>query len=493
MLFYNEDWIHFIWTRYEAGIEITEEILKEYIYSFRGSQVTDFVMNVNGTVSTAPSEVLETFAQKYLSREENAHPVDYRNTFAANAYDLICNKKIDMYEVWITALKEIGIRPRISVRVNDCHGNMNATELRKSTYVDARCDHHIASHRSYSGYFDKCLDYTCPSVRNRMVSYIREMLERYDVYGLELDLMRDFIFTKPGFEEEINLFLREVRNVIGQCEKKHGHRIRLSLLLPSSPAFCLERGVNILDYADILESVTIISRWETTDTDMPIELWKQLLSGTKILLGTGQQLLYKPYRGYKPVVTSLKMAFGQAMANLSRGSDFVYLYNYMDLGKYEGAIGDWLYEDSIRNDRNRKLLFENIGEMETLLKQQRSHVVTYADFVTYSSQVLTRLPVAFTEQSGYELIRIPVGKLPDAACVRLLLGVRTEEKIAPERFEVYVNSAKCSFAGVVKINEKIYEGSCYTFDITKNLKDILYAEVCVKADCLLEYVEAEVV
>ncbi len=34
-------------------------------------------MNINGTVSTAPSEVLETFADKFLATEENGIKVDY--------------------------------------------------------------------------------------------------------------------------------------------------------------------------------------------------------------------------------------------------------------------------------------------------------------------------------------------------------------------------------------------------------------------------------
>lgn len=202
MLFYNEDWIHFIMTRYNSGTEVTEQPLKDYIYSFKGTQVTDFVMNVNGTVSTAPSEVLETFADKYLATEENGVEVYFKNTFAKVAYNLICENKIDMYKVWIDALNETGINPWISIRINDCHGNTEKTDVRKNSFVDANPDLHLASYCNGTGYFDKCLDYSNEKVRNRMLKYIEEMLERYDVYGLELDMMRDFIFTKPGFEQE---------------------------------------------------------------------------------------------------------------------------------------------------------------------------------------------------------------------------------------------------------------------------------------------------
>ena len=129
MLFYNEDWIQFVWVRYNAGIEVTEPVLKKYIYSLKDTQITDFVMNVNGTVSMSDSKVRETFADKFLATEDNGMPVDYKNTYAAEAYKIIRERKIDMYQVWIEALNEVGIRPWISFRMNDCHGNMTTERM----------------------------------------------------------------------------------------------------------------------------------------------------------------------------------------------------------------------------------------------------------------------------------------------------------------------------------------------------------------------------
>lgn len=491
MVFYNEDWIHFLWTRYKAKIDITEDVLRDYIYSLKGSQITDFVMNVNGTVSTAPSDIIETFADRYLLTEENGVAVNYKNTFAESAYKLFC-KKTDMYQIWIDALKEIGINPWISFRVNDCHGSMQKTDLRKSTYVDANPDLYISSHRNQIGYFDKGFDYSQSIIRDRILSYIDEILNRYDIYGLELDMMRDFIFTKPGFENDIKIFLEGVMNLRKKYEKMYNHSIKLSLILPSSPAFCMERGVNISDFENEIDFITIISRWETTDTDMPIELWKQLLRGTNIKLGGGQQLLFKPFRDYKPVISSVKMAFGQAISNLCRGCDFIYLYNYMDLGEFEGEIGNWIYEDSIRNDNNRNLIFHNIGKKDTLLKQSRSHVVTYADFSTYSLSASPVLPLKFSKDSDYQLVKIPVGEIEKNSKVRIFLGVSSDESLESSDFEVYINSAKCAFSEITTIDKHIYENECFVFDITENRFDIMYLEVRISNECALEYVEIEV-
>jgi len=59
MLFYNEDWIHFVQTRYRAGVPASKEALREYIYSLKGTQITDFVMNVNERYLQPPPTFLK--------------------------------------------------------------------------------------------------------------------------------------------------------------------------------------------------------------------------------------------------------------------------------------------------------------------------------------------------------------------------------------------------------------------------------------------------
>lgn len=488
MLFYNEDWIHFIWTRHKAGIEITEDVLREYIYSFKGTQITDFVMNVNGTVSTANSQVFETFAQKYIKNKQNS--------FAIEAYKLL-EKNIDMYSVWLEALKEIGIRPWISVRMNDCHGNMEQDNIRKSTYVEAHPELHIAAHREKTGYFDKCFNYHCEEIRKRMLIYINEMLGKYDVSGLELDMMRDTFFFQFGTEwhgfEVMNSFMLDVHKIISKYEKQYGHSIKLSIILPSNPNMLIEKGIDLFGFGDKIDFITIISRWETTDTDMPIELWRQLLRNTDIMLGGGQQLLYRPYRAHRYTTSSVKMAFGQAVSNLSRGCDYVYLYNYMDMGEYEGEIRNWIYDNSIRNDANRPLIFNNIGEITTLLKQERSHMVTYSDFSSYYMGVSERLPIFFNESSQYEQVKVPVGKIPENAKISLILGLNQQDKIEASDIEIYANAKKCIFEKIIKPDGHIYETDCFVFDVSLEECNVYFVEMKINKKCALEHIEIKVI
>ena len=498
MLFYNEDWIHFVATRYNAGIEVTEENLREYIYSLKGTQITDFAMNINGSVSGAPSDIMQTFVQRYLLKEDNGECVDYTNTFAKEFYNLIVKKSIDMYAVWVKALNEVGINPWISIRLNDCHGSMEKTDLRKSSYIEAHPEYHISSYREKDGYFDKCLDYAKKEVRELMIAYIDEALSKYDVCGLELDMMREMFFFKCGFEKQgqeiMAGFIGDVRKILNKYEKEYGHKIKLSLILPPSPETVYNKGVDISSISKYIDYITIIGRWETTDTDMPIEIWKQILKNTDIKLGGGQQLLVKSYPKYEkiPTITSVDMAFGQAIANTSRGCDFVYLYNYMDFGKYEG-MEEWMYEDCIRNDKNRSLLFNNIGEKHTLLKQNRSHVVTFCDFEMTNREVHGVLPLCFDKDSVYTKIKIPIGEVPENAKAMIVLGIDDYEETIPDDFSVYVNGEECTFFKEMRLERLIYDKKCYAFSIEKNLFDIIYAEIKVSKKCSVEYIEVKII
>ena len=497
MLFFNEDWMHFITTRYHAGIELTENVIRDYVYAFRGTQVTDFTMNVNGTLSTAPSDLWDTFADKYAKTEENGKPVDYRETFVAAAHALQ-QQGLDLYAIWTETAREIGIRPWISVRMNDCHGSHTTTDIRQGEYIGAHPEQYIGAYREKTGYFDYCLNFEFAQVRQRLVDYIDEMLGRYDVYGLELDMMRDFAFF-PFYRVDagypfMKQFMEAVFAIVAKHEQSRGHDIKIALIAPSSPNMLLERGGNLMDFIDGIDYITIISRWQTTNTDMPIELWKQLLRGTKVKLGGGQQLLYKPYSNYKEVIVSEEMSYGQAVANLSRGCEYVYLYNYMDMCQFWGSmegVEKYFYPGSIRSEGALPRIFRNIGAMDTLLKQTRSHVVTFDDFFNYAGNY-ARLPITFGCSDAYERIKLPVGTLPDNAKLSLLLGIGQEDPLAPEDIQLYVNGKRAEFTEQTKINPNIYEGDCFAFRAEPAQLNVMYAEVRIDKKCAIEYVELRV-
>ena len=249
-LMFNEDWLHFIWTRYEKDIDIDENVLKEFIYQYKDTQVTDFAMNVNGTVSTYPSKTRENFCDKFMAAEENGIAVDYKNTFAQKAYEIFAEKNLDMYKIWIAAAREIGIKPWISIRVNDCHGNFEDTDLRKSEYVSTHPELWRIRHRRANEYFDRTFDFSQKQVQKNFLNYLEETLERYRPDGLELDFTREAFLFRPGYEKQgvdiINQFMFRIREIAD----KYGENMPINILAYSNPDTCLQFGLDIAYWAE---------------------------------------------------------------------------------------------------------------------------------------------------------------------------------------------------------------------------------------------------
>ncbi len=74
------------------------------------------------------------------------------------------------------------------------------------------------------GWTDRALDYGIPEVREHAMAYVRELLERYDPDGIELDWMRFGYHFRPGKEAEgkalLTQFMREARSLTRQWSEK---------------------------------------------------------------------------------------------------------------------------------------------------------------------------------------------------------------------------------------------------------------------------------
>lgn len=492
-IMFNEDWIHFLWTRYENNIDITENVLKEFIYQYKDTQVTDFAINMNGTVSTYPSKTRESFCDKFLAKEENGVAVDYSDTYAKKAYEIFIEKNLDMYKIWIDTLREIGIRPWISFRMNDCHGTGESPELRKSSYVDKHRYLFRIRHRETNGYYDKIFDYSLEETQKYMLDYMEEILTRYKPDGIELDFTREAMMFRPGYEREgtkkLNEFIFKVKELARRCVGD----IPINILVMGSVNTCLQLGLDVPFWAKtgLINSVVLLPRWETINTDYEIGLWKKLL-GDKILIGGGQQLLVKSVKGESQgsagAISNIKMAFGQAAANLYNGCDFVYLYNYMDI--CETGLFDVNHSTSIRQTDNLKKILKNAGEYKTAIMQERSHVLTYDDYPPFWQERHARLPVELGKDC-FEAIKINIGEIREEENAFVILGF--SEK--PENVSVYVNCKKAEFDGFGGLDENITRLNGYRFRIDKDTEFSGYAIIEIKSaeKARLEYAEITII
>jgi hypothetical protein len=470
-IMFNEDWVHFLSTRYKMKVEVTEEYLRDFIRQYRDTQITDFSLNVNGRLSSFPSKVLQSFSDKYPQKTENGKAVDYSDSFARLAYNIFIEKNLDMYQIWIDSLREINIRPWISVRFNDCHTGLFLTE-----FYNRNPNLRRVNYREACGYFDNCFDYSHSEIRTMMTNYIREAMERYDVYGLEIDFTRELMSFKPGFETQgiaiMNRFMGDVKSILQEAGRQHGHNIKLSVLVNASPETNYNSGFDVTQWAadGLIDIVVALPRWETVNADIPVQIWKKLLTPYGVKFAAGHQILLSPYPGGKVAPSCVDTVIGNTATYLTNGADFTYLYNYMD--HTETLLPNSDFEQNALKKENLKKIFRTVGDKQLACNSRRRHVLTYNDYPDYWERITARLPIECHKKEGFESARVPVGEIPTEAEVYVIMGVSAKELLGKDDFEIYVNCQPVFLSSIEIIETNVCDDPGYAFKI-ENHSDIM--------------------
>jgi len=457
----NEDDSHYFITR--AGQHLDAGKVESWVDQYAGTQVKQLMLCPNAMRTSYASKVWDPIWRGYdpdgpddqpllasLPPGQRKVPRDWIHT--ARQLD---RDGIDVYAHWIKRCRHRGISPWISMRMNDVH-NVD----------DERCYIHSEFWRSHPGlrrvpyrfaeWTDRAFDYGQAQVREHHMALIRELAEHYDFDGLELDWMRFGFHFRPGHEPEgaalLTAFTADVRRLLDSWEKKRGHNIHLGARVPSRPQTAVGLGMDAVTWARkrLVDMLVITPFWATTETDMPVELWKQLLDGTGVTLAAGLEMLVRPHPGAAAQENSLETARGAAASMLDRGADRIYLFNYMD----DGAGGPPHYHALLRE----------IGSLGTLAGKARRHVVTYADTWAPGEPRAYPLP-ARCSAGGWVALRLHTGPEPQSGQVIAALGVEGGAVVGDGSLQVRVNGTPCQFTGTCELARPRPDSHIYGFAV----------------------------
>lgn len=476
-IMFNEDNTHQFCEYNSVKLKrLTPEIAEEYINQFKGSQITDFLINVNSLNSSFPSKVLTSYDQKYLQKFENGISVDYTDTHARYYYESFIEDKYDMYAHWIKLLRKINITPWLSFRMNDCHNNSDRASMMLSDFYHEHKELRRYAHHAPVGYYDNCFDYAHKTVRDRMLAYIDEALDRYDVDGVELDYIREqFCFSVGGEYEGIKImtqFVRDVRSIMAKYEKARNKKLQLSVRVPRSPEDCYYEGLDAVGWAQegLVDVIVASPRWCPTDNDIPVEFWKEILAPYKVEFAAAVELILRNTPdGFS--LNTHETALASCYANLSAGADFAYLFNYMrsNVTDFNNPDDYIMFSDLYKWD-NYQHLIHNAGELETAKKFIRRHIPTPQDLAPMWKRTFFPLPGNCDNNDYYITVRVRTGEVQKDAKTTLILACSDKEnpnELLPlDNFEVWINSkpvSKC--IGITKIHPTYTNKPGYLFPI----------------------------
>ena len=430
LLILNEDDSHFYGSR--SAEQMSLGGLRAFVDQYANTAVTHLFLCPNAMKASHRSGARDAIWE--FSNGQKQPDNEFARKWCENAR-LLDERGLDPYAVWIARCREKQISPWLSMRMNDVHNADDVDDYIHSSFW--------RKHPEYwrvpggSGWTDRALDYGVREAREHAMAYVRELLERYDPDGLELDWMRFGYHFRPGREAEgaalLTQFMREARGLTEAWSRKRGHPIRLGARVPTLPEAARGLGMDGVAWAreGLVDMLVPTPFWATTDFDIPIERWREQIgvAANKILLAPGAEILVRAYPAAKPVEEDITSTRGFAASSWSRGADAIYLFNYMDPAPMTGGQAAY-----------RTLLEEGLS-LGAVSTRPRRHVVTYRDTVASGMSSDVRLPVDGFKGGAF---RIHIGPQPKQADSFVVVGMAQSESAVKARFEVTVNGQVCA-------------------------------------------------
>ena len=430
----NEDNSHFFGSR--SADEMTLEGLHAFVDQYASTRVTDLFLCPNAMRTSYRSEVWDPIWE--VGDQQVPEDSEFAQKWVSNAR-LLDERGLDPYAVWIARCREKGIRPWLSVRMNDVHDVHDLTSFMHSTFWLEHPEYWRVP-GSTGNWVDRAFDYAIPEVREHHLKLIRELLERYDPAGIELDWMRFGYHFKPGHEGEgrriLTESMEEVHRLTDEWSGKRGHPIKLGARVPAHPDAARGLGMAAVAWArqGLVDMLVPTPFWSTSDFDIPMELWRERIGpmAYKVVLAAGLEHNLRAYPAAEATRNDLESVRGFAVAAFHRDADQIYLFNYMDPAPLQGGAEAY------------RVLLEQGLSFDTVTPLPRRHVVTYRDTVPAGMSNGALLPVDGHKGGTF---RVYTGAIPRKGRVICRMGLAGGEKVGEAVFDVFLNDAPCEPVG----------------------------------------------
>jgi len=496
-VFVNYDDTHYAHSRTRNGVVPDEAEIRGLVRQYKGTDVTDLLFCIAGRIADVPNGAKDSWCDKYHQTRENGRDVCYTNHYLKLYRELYEVRKLDLFALWCDEAHKLGIHPWLSFRLNDCHCNDEPTSFLHPDFFHAHPECRRIRHREPKGYFDRCFDFDCAAVRERELKFIGEMLSRYDTDGVELDWQREIYCFQPGREnaETLTAFTRKVRELADAASKRRGHPVKVMARVPADPETALRFGFDVAAWADakLVDVLVPCPRWETTDNEIPTDLWKRLLRGSDMKLAPGIEIRICDHPWQRAFYMLTDQLVGATAWHYSAGADGIYFYNYFDDPGWKKP--ETQYWQSFKQPletmgvywANQMKWLKFIGQPEKVLSAPRDHMLTYRDIVPLWESV--RRPFPTTAGAGQvRFFRLATGSVPEGRKLTLRIGVTGGA--APKR--VFVNSRPCTYLRNANCVPAFTDAPLCCYDVPWYSENAAVVEVVADAAAELTHLDLQV-
>lgn len=334
----------------------------------------------------------------------------------------------DPVDVSVNAAKEIGIAPFISYRMND-HHYLNQPDA----FIHPKFWRNNPQY--WIGDGDRHFDYINPEVRDYYFSLLSELVDLYDIDGLELDFMRSPIyFHEKNLADGIGKmteFVRKIRNMLDSYGSKRGKCLSLCVRVPHTIEAALEIGLDVARWdREGLIDIINVSSFFINSPNLDIESYRSktnnatLLGEMHVIIDSGE--MYNGFRNNVTRKTTSQMYRSLAANYLDRGADGISFFNT-----------DYARHHFFNEPRRLKLkdgqppikAFRGITDRDFLAKCDKHYFV---------GSHYSTLP----QTNNLDIDLYVADKTPNDTFKHSILRIKTQRPIQPINITAYINGVQ---------------------------------------------------
>ena len=517
------DVLGYVYHGVKGDMSNLREKLDLYLEGYKGYGISDLLFTVFCQNSIVPSKTVDWLYDNYDKTEEDGKPVNYKGETHVRACYMAYNEMKDPIGYMIEESKKAGFNTWLSYRMNDCHWSHAETAPGRADqlYYHAKYNNGFIGDHVAGRYFGECFDYTSEHIRRVMLEYIKETVYRYHPYGIELDFLREpfcFDYEKtPDACRIMTEFISDIKKMLAEYARSY-ERAPVKILARVVPHIEDNRifGLDTEEWIKrgLVDVIVPSSRWNSTDSDMPISDWVALAEGTNVEISAGLEFYL-----WLPIKVNDETVRGLASQYFDSGAERIYLYNYYreavalpDMTEWSKAHPDfrlsnengddtddahiWNTEKLAAIDFDKTKIWAACENPEAARNGARRHVLTYLEncLVPRGGKYFDPLPIKVEGTAQFKKL---TGKLLGEEAL-LYLGVKQGVK-APR---VTVDGNEATLLGATddayfanpetdgSIPERFNGLDYYAYKPTVDEED--YRKLTFEGDASIEYLEFKV-
>ena len=338
----NEDCTNFFLWHYRAKPtrHLTKASIREYAGRYLKGPVTHcFVNPTSGLVAPFDSKYMDCMWRLHDARKCKCEGF---LRFWVDEVRRLASEGIDPYAELMAAARERKSHVWVSMRMNDNHFVKEPDSCQVSEFQRTRRDMTREPGRKLDrgvGAWHYALDYAQKEVRDENMKVVRELAERYDAEGLELDFTRhQFYFRKERERADAHFlteFVRQARDLAIATAKSRGcGRYGLAVRVPTTLQLCRAHGfdVDVWIREGLVDVVIPTNELNMNDYDLPVEEWlalaKEAPKPVRIVPGCDARVMLESRNESSRRLTTAAEYGGWIDNVYSRGATGLYFFNH---------------------------------------------------------------------------------------------------------------------------------------------------------------------